>query len=393
SFDEPPPEFEQVRRLLLVARVGKLWHRARAARLEAGERVSFAGHARETLDQMRAEGVVSDEQIVKAEDEVRDAEATAERARAAADAAETAARDASSEERIDELRSRDPRELVPPVVILAGGMDPAARHRISAYRQTLDTAFDGSRGTVIDEGEPLQMWCDLLACGVRPNDVRVLGIGGGKPASFEYHLALMLGATVGLVPASGGAAAELAADAAWWPPGQLLVLPDDVMTLRAFVNPPRTDLTDEQVDGAARVVHEIHTKEKSRKQADAALRSWEHTPRDFQESNRQQVIYAEQILRRVGYRVGALKADTEDPEFTPEQVETMAELEHGRWVVERLAMGWSWGEEKDEKKRISPYLVAWDQVPDDIRDYDREAVRTYPRTLRKAGLGVFPEEP
>ncbi len=51
-------------------------------------------------------------------------------------------------------------------------------------------------------GEPLRMWLDMLAAGVDPADVRLLGINGGDVSRFEYALALAMGAIVGLVESS-----------------------------------------------------------------------------------------------------------------------------------------------------------------------------------------------
>ena len=67
------------------------------------------------------------------------------------------------------------------------------------------------------------------------------------------------------------------------------------------------------------------------------------------------------------------------------QVEHLAEIEHGRWNVERLLEGWRWGPIKDVKKRVSPYLVPWSELPDDIREYDRQFIRAIPETLANTG--------
>src|SRR5204863_10194786 len=63
--------------------------------------------------------------------------------------------------------------------------------------------------------EPLQMWTDLLAAGVQPASVRLIGIGGGRIAGIEYQLALALGAQVGVFPESGRAAGEMLSDSFW----------------------------------------------------------------------------------------------------------------------------------------------------------------------------------
>ena len=63
--------------------------------------------------------------------------------------------------------------------------------------------------------EALQGWTDVIAAGVSPGDVTVLGLGGGRISSAEYRIALALGATVGIVAHLGRAGTELLADATW----------------------------------------------------------------------------------------------------------------------------------------------------------------------------------
>jgi hypothetical protein len=66
-------------------------------------------------------------------------------------------------------------------------------------------------------------------------------------------------------------------------------------------------------------------------------------------------------------------------------VELMAEMEHGRWVVERLLSGWRWGPRKDVRARTSPYLVSWEDLPEPVKEWDRVFVRAIPQILSARG--------
>lgn len=66
----------------------------------------------------------------------------------------------------------------------------------------------------------------------------------------------------------------------------------------------------------------------------------------------------------------------------------MAELEYGRWNVERLRGGWRSGKTRDDSRKIQNCLVPWKELPDAIKRYDREAVRAFPKILAKAGWGL-----
>jgi hypothetical protein len=74
--------------------------------------------------------------------------------------------------------------------------------------------------------------------------------------------------------------------------------------------------------------------------------------------------------------------------FTDAEVDRLGEMEHGRWAAERLQAGWRWGPARDPAARRSPFLVAWAQVPDEIREYDRQFVRRIPALLASVGLGI-----
>ena len=66
----------------------------------------------------------------------------------------------------------------------------------------------------------------------------------------------------------------------------------------------------------------------------------------------------------------------------------MAEIEHIRWTVERLLDGWTLGPARDTEKKISPSLVSWAELPDDVKEWDRQAVRGIPEAMKKIGLTI-----
>jgi class 3 adenylate cyclase len=71
---------------------------------------------------------------------------------------------------------------------------------------------DSSRFSI---GESLQAWADLVRSGVRPEQVKLLAVGGGLIAANEYRVALALGADVGVVVGSGREADLLLEDRDW----------------------------------------------------------------------------------------------------------------------------------------------------------------------------------
>jgi len=58
-------------------------------------------------------------------------------------------------------------------------------------------------------------------------------------------------------------------------------------------------------------------------------------------------------------------------------VEKMSLNVHEVWAAGRIAEGWTWGPERDDEKKHHPCLVAYEDLPESEREYDRHtAVET-----------------
>jgi hypothetical protein len=105
----------------------------------------------------------------------------------------------------------------------------------------LDDRYDRfvhCRGRGFSPDQPLRMWEDAVARGVPPGAIALLGVGGGDLAAFEYRLALALGAQVGLVAGSGGAADGMLEDPLWTRRPGLRPLQCDSSALSQFMLAP-----------------------------------------------------------------------------------------------------------------------------------------------------------
>ncbi|MCL5282848.1 MAG: RyR domain-containing protein [Planctomycetes bacterium] len=249
---------------------------------------------------------------------------------------------------------------------------------------------DGDR---FSPAQVLRGWQDSLAAGIKPADVSVLGFGGGRIAAFEYRLALALGATVGVVCGTGGAADELLKDSLWAAaPGlRLYPLPPDAKTVRAFVMPSDCEFDPTVLEVMAEELHARYRAGNLHKIKPDNLKLWKDLPPTYQGANREQAAYAIHILEAAGFGVRIQAEPVIFKSFTPEEVELMAELEHGRWNIERLRDGWRPGPRDDTKKThncLAPWCALSDG-PDGVKRYDREAVQAFPEILAKAGLEVY----
>jgi len=141
------------------------------------------------------------------------------------------------------------------------------------------------------------------------------------------------------------------------------------------------------VEMLARVLHAAYVaRSRARGCADGpALATWDDLPEDLKVSNRASVM-------DITAKLAAIDCQLEEGggafSFTSEQVERLARMEHERWATERLAAGWTHGSAKDPSTKTSPYLIPYDDLPEEIRELDRENVRAIPALVSAAGLHI-----
>jgi class 3 adenylate cyclase/tetratricopeptide (TPR) repeat protein len=84
--------------------------------------------------------------------------------------------------------------------------------------------------------EPLTYWAELISAGIRPSNVKIVGMGGGRVAAAEFGIGLALGATLGVIRGSGRAADEILSDPHWSRTKRLMPLEADREGLRSFLS-------------------------------------------------------------------------------------------------------------------------------------------------------------
>lgn len=149
-------------------------------------------------------------------------------------------------------------------------------------------------------------------------------------------------------------------------------------------------IVDDRLDQLARAIHEDYVQARradgSHNPADPSHQGWAYLDQGFRNSCRAQADHIEVKLRAVHCRrVAAAAPEKKVTNFTREEVEILAEMEHARWCAERFLAGWTYGSPKDKARKISPDLVPWADLPEPIREYDREAVRRLPEHLAFLG--------
>jgi RyR domain len=117
---------------------------------------------------------------------------------------------------------------------------------------------------------------------------------------------------------------------------------------------------------------------------------WEELTEEGRRRNFRQADAIRGQLRAAGYRLGPLLdwgAALE--ELTPEEVELVSELEHERWMAERVREGWTFGAVRDDKLKQHPDLRPWSELPTEQQDINRRFVRERIAMLARVGIQVY----
>jgi len=140
-------------------------------------------------------------------------------------------------------------------------------------------------------------------------------------------------------------------------------------------------------------------KEKDPITDDPSLNEWDSLPDDLRNSNLDQVDHIYQKLRSINFHIETRKNWDEAPFPLKEyknMVDQLARMEHSRWCRERRDAGWIYGKphDKEEKyrKRITEYLVPYDDLSEEIKENDRNAVRRIPEFLELVDLKMVQTE-
>jgi hypothetical protein len=122
-----------------------------------------------------------------------------------------------------------------------------------------------------------------------------------------------------------------------------------------------------------------------------SMAPWDKLPDYLKASNREQANHVGVKLKAVACRIALLTSwEAELFEFTPEEVEILGRMEHDRWMDDLRKRGWRYAPgKKDPAKKTHPCLVPWEQLSDEVKDYDRNFIRELPKILAEVDLQVY----
>lgn len=71
-----------------------------------------------------------------------------------------------------------------------------------------------------------------------------------------------------------------------------------------------------------------------------------------------------------------------------ELMEIVAKNIHENWAAQRIKDGWVYGENRDDEKKTHPGIVAYEELTEVEKDYDRVTSRETLKTIQLLGFEI-----
>jgi hypothetical protein len=153
---------------------------------------------------------------------------------------------------------------------------------------------------------------------------------------------------------------------------------------------PRQLLGD--LEKLAAAIHDLYNKKQLERHPNQPLAYpyFSDLPDSLKYSNLRQARGIAKKLALMGWEMRPQGSDGDVILDIPESaVEALAIIEHEDWMAERLESGWTFGETKDEHQKVSPYLVPYQELSEDVKELDRDTVRNIPALLDRIGMAIY----
>jgi hypothetical protein len=175
------------------------------------------------------------------------------------------------------------------------------------------------------------------------------------------------------------------------PPAKQLALHVDADEFSQLV--ARDVLFREEREKIARAIHEKYLRDQKNNKppGHSSMRPWKALDEELKESNRRQADDIPKKLRAIGcgFRPAVGRKPVEITFNEEEEIEPLAEAEHERWFDEKTGDGWTQGTPRNDKKKIHPDLLPWENLPRNVQEYDRDTVRGIPEFMADAGFEIY----
>jgi hypothetical protein len=132
-----------------------------------------------------------------------------------------------------------------------------------------------------------------------------------------------------------------------------------------------------QLDEIARATHEMYANEAASKNADGPTPpSWAQLTQAERKQNRLKADHWSVRLRSSRCEISEQTVPV--LEFAEGETELQALMEHNRYVDQKISDGWRYGEDRSIAAKTNPFLLPWDELPEEQRARELRDVSAQP---------------
>jgi voltage-gated potassium channel Kch len=150
-------------------------------------------------------------------------------------------------------------------------------------------------------------------------------------------------------------------------------------------------IRDDLVDQLARAIHRAYLDDCAARgdtpAVNSSMQPWEQLPEDLKRANRAQTADIGVKLDAIDCTVTPESGTAAPFAFRTDEVDKLAQMEHVRWMQERMAAGKVYGPRREGNQH--PDLVDWQYLSETAREKDRDAIRELPAILGEAGFQII----
>lgn len=144
------------------------------------------------------------------------------------------------------------------------------------------------------------------------------------------------------------------------------------------------NILSEGLDELAHALHDDYLMRRQNVETDrrlyTSLNEWNELPEPERKSSRLQADHLAAKLRAV--RCRHRKGPPNSFEFSREEAEALARMEHERWHANKIYEGWKGGSERIEGAKINPFNVPWESIEDSERRDQIDSISRLPHLLQ-----------
>jgi hypothetical protein len=120
----------------------------------------------------------------------------------------------------------------------------------------------------------------------------------------------------------------------------------------------------------------------------STLDPWDELPENLRDANRASAEHAPILFAGAGMKIVKAGSDVVPVTLSADELESLAIIEHHRWIADRVSRGWRYGANRNNNLMLHPDLVPYEALKEVDKEKNRNSVQALIKILAQQGLIV-----